>query len=240
MYVFMDRLADVLGSEDVLVTGNGFDVVSCYQAFKVKEGQRVLFSGNWGSMGWDLPLAIGACCGRDRRPVVLVTGDGSIQCNLQELLTVKYYRLPLKLFIYSNEGYGSIRATQKSLFDGRLVGADPSSGVGCLDMRKLADLYEMDYQHIADNDAVEAGIRQAVNREGPVLCEVTLSRDQVIAPKASAFRRSDGTFESRPLEDMAPFLPRDEVRWNMHLFDEDAAGRIEEKAEANLTLCAVR
>jgi acetolactate synthase-1/2/3 large subunit len=219
MYVFMDLLAETLVSEDVVVTGNGFDAVSCYQAFRVKDGQRVILSGNWGSMGWDLPLSIGSCLGRERQRTVLVCGDGSIQWNIQELLTIQFYRLPIKIFIFNNGGYSSIRATQKSLFDGRLIGADRTSGVGMLDFRKLADLYGFGYVRIENNQGVSDGIASSLAISGAVICDVQVSPDQTITPKASAFRLPDGTMESRPLEDMAPFLPRKEVYWNMHLFD---------------------
>jgi acetolactate synthase-1/2/3 large subunit len=235
MYVWMDRLADALEPGDVLVTGNGFDVVSCYQAFKVKKGQRVILSGNWGSMGWDLPLAVGSCIARDRKRTILVNGDGSIQWNIQELLTVKYYQLPLKIFVLSNEGYSSIRATQKSLFEGRLVGADPSSGVGAMDFRKLADVYGFKYFRVENNDGIAGGIDKALRAEGATLCEVKISPEQSVTPKASAFRRADGSFESRPLEDMSPFLPREEVHWNMHLFDDGAGGEIKDFQPGEVT-----
>ncbi|MBA2271766.1 MAG: thiamine pyrophosphate-binding protein [Chthoniobacterales bacterium] len=228
MYVWMDRLADALDQDDVLVTGNGFDVVSCYQAFKVKKGQRVILSGNWGSMGWDLPLAIGSCIARGRKRTVLVNGDGSIQWNIQELLTAKYYELPLKIFILSNNGYSSIRATQNSLFEGRLVGADPSSGVGTMDFEKLAALYGFSYSRIKNNEQIADGATAALAGPGACICEVKVSPNQSVTPKASAFRREDGTFESRPLEDMSPFLPREEVAWNMGLFDGDQVGPIRE------------
>lgn len=228
MYVFMDRLADALDPDDVIVTGNGFDVVSCYQAFKVRAGQRVVISGNWGSMGWDLPLAVGSCIARGGKRTIVTCGDGSIQWNLQELLTAKHYRLPLKVFVFNNDGYNSIRSTQRSLFEGRLVGADPASGVASMDFRGLADLYGFEYVRIANNDGVAAGIESVLAVDGAVICEVNISPEQMITPKASAFRRADGTIESRPLEDMAPFLPREEVEWNMHLFDAEATGRIAE------------
>ena len=228
MYVWMDRLADAMNEEDVLVTGNGFDVVSCYQAFKVKKGQRVVLSGNWGSMGWDLPLAVGSCIARGGKRTVLVNGDGSIQWNIQELLTAKYYKLPLKIFVLSNNGYSSIRATQNSLFEGRLVGADPSSGVGTMDFEKLAALYGFSYSRIENNDQVADGAQKALASPGASICEVMVSPNQSVTPKASAFRRADGTFESRPLEDMSPFLPREEVAWNMGLFDNGETGPIRE------------
>lgn len=227
MYVWMDRLADALEPGDVLVTGNGFDVVSCYQAFKVKKWQRVILSGNWGSMGWDLPLAVGSCIARGRKRTVLVNGDGSIQWNIQELLTANYYKLPLKIFVLSNNGYSSIRSTQNSLFEGRLVGADPSSGVGTMDFEKLAGLYGFSYSRIETNNEIADGARRALAGEGASICEVKISPNQVVTPKASAFRRADGTFESRPLEDMSPFLPREELAWNMSLFDGDQAGPLE-------------
>lgn len=221
MYVFMDRFSDALPDGAVMVTGNGSDVVSCWQAFKVKPGQRVINSGNWGAMGWDMPLAIGAGVAAGNRPVVLVTGDGSIQWNIQEFLTAQYYRLPLKIFVFNNNGYTSIRATQNSLFAGFLVGADPRSGVGGVDFRKLADLYGFTYFRISHNEGIREGVEATLAHEGAALCEVMISPDQPVAPKASAFRRPDGTMESRPLEDMAPFLPREEVWHNMHQFDEE-------------------
>jgi acetolactate synthase-1/2/3 large subunit len=191
--------------------------VSCYQAFKVKEGQRVIYSGNWGSMGWDLPLAVGVCFGIGRKTTILATGDGSFQWNIQELLTAQYYKLPLKIFILNNGGYASIRLTQNSLFEGRLVAADASSGVGTVDFRKLADLYGFGYARISNNDDIVEQAGAILATPGAAICEVMISPSAGITPKASAFRRPDGTIESRPLEDMAPFLPRDEILENMRL-----------------------
>ncbi len=217
IYVFMDRLSGMLKPEMPCLAGNGFDVVASYQAFKVKEGQRLIYSGNWGSMGWDLPLAIGVCFGIGCKPTVLATGDGSFQWNIQELLTAQFNKLPLKIFILNNGGYGSIRLTQNSLFGGRLVAADASSGVGTVDFRKLADLYGFHYVQMRNNDAITACVEEMLQTDGPAICEVMVSPDAAITPKASAFRRADGTIESRPLEDMAPFLPREEIAENMSL-----------------------
>jgi acetolactate synthase I/II/III large subunit len=220
MYVFMDKLSDHLQEKDILVTGNGFDVVSCYQNYRVSGNQRVLLSGNWGSMGWDLPMAIGASVANSRGRVIVTCGDGSIQWNIQELLTIAHYSLPIKIFIFNNEGYSSIRATQKTLFNSRFVGADISSGVAQIDYRKLADLHGFEYYQIKSNDSISEIVTQCINQPGPCICELKISKDQIITPKASAFRTEDGRIESRPLEDMAPFLPREEIYKNMHLFDE--------------------
>jgi acetolactate synthase-1/2/3 large subunit len=174
-------------------------------------------------MGWDLPLSIGACVGSGKRRTICVTGDGSIQWNLQELLTIARNRLPIKIFIFNNHGYASIRSTQNSFFEGRFVGADHPSGLANPDFRKLAEAYGLPYSHIADNGSLKAGLAAVLADDQPAVCELNLAKDQAISPKASAFRRPDGSFESRPLEDMSPFLSREEVYENMHLFDETDA-----------------
>ncbi len=217
-YVFVDKLSDLLNSEDIVVAGNGIDEVSYWQAFKVKPDQRTMISGNWGPMGWDLPAAVGACIGSGYRTICL-SGDGSSQWNIQELLTIKHYRLPVKIFIFNNQGYTNIRMTQANFF-GRFVGADESSGVSNPDFAHLAAAYGFSYSKISTNAEIEDGICNVLQTEGPTLCELNIAIEQGITPKASAFRREDGTLESRPLEDMAPFLPREEVWENMHLFDE--------------------
>ncbi len=219
-YVFYDKLSDILGPDDAFVTGNALDTTSYFQAYRLKKGQRTLNSG-WGAMGWCLPLAIGACIGRGGKQTLCITGDGSFQFNAQELLTIAHYKLPIKIFVFNNNGYSNIRGTQESFFERRYVGVDPDSGVGNPDFCKLAAAYGFGYSAIATNADLEHGIRTALAMEGPALCEVNISPEQRIFPKASAFRRPDGTFESRPLEDMAPFLPREEVWENMHQFDDE-------------------
>jgi acetolactate synthase-1/2/3 large subunit len=223
-YVFMDKLSDLTGPRDIVVTGNALDCASFYQAYRIKRGQRAFDSG-WGAMGWDLPMAIGACVGSGRARTICVTGDGSMQFNIQELLTLKRYRLPIKIFVLNNRGYQSIRATQRNFFDGRFVGADYDSGIDSPDFGELAAAYSLGYSSIANHHELAQGISAALSAAGPTLCEVSVAPDQAIWPKASAFRRPDGSFESRPLEDMAPFLPREEVWENMHQFDENGQAR---------------
>ncbi len=224
-YAFMDALSDALTAGDVLVTGNGLDSVSYVQAFRTKEGQRTLLNANWGAMGWDLPLAIGACIGSGRRHTVCVTGDGSIQLNAQELTTISHNGLPITVFVFNNAGYATIRATQRNLFNGRLVASGASTGVDNPDFRLLAGASGLSYSAITSNRGLQEALRDVIATPGPHLCEVLVSPLQEIEPKSTAFRRDDGTLESRPLEDMAPFLPRDEVWHNMHMFDEEPADR---------------
>jgi acetolactate synthase-1/2/3 large subunit len=172
-------------------------------------------------MGWDLPIAIGACVGSGRHRTISITGDGSMQFNIQELMTIAHYQMPIKIFLFNNKGFASIRATQNSFFQGHFVGADGGSGVANPDFAKLAEAYGIGYARIESSADLLAGITAALADDLPLLCEVSIANEQTISPKASAFRREDGTFESRPLEDMSPFLPREEVYANMHLFDEE-------------------
>jgi len=217
-YYFYDRLSDILDSDALMVTGNALDTTSYFQAFRVKKGQRTINSG-WGAMGWCLPMAVGVCIGSGKRRTVCCTGDGSFQFNSQELLTMAHYRLPIQIFVLNNQGYSNIRGTQNSFFEGRFVGADPSSGVGTPRFDCLAAAYDFRYSRIENHNDLEAGIRTSLIGEGPGICEVNVSPKQGIWPKAAAFRRPDGTFESRPLEDMFPFLSREEIWENMHQFD---------------------
>ena len=220
-YVFIDALSDMLDSDAVLIAGISLDAASIYQGFRVKRGQRVITSINSGPMGWDLPAAVGACVAHGQRPTVLVTGDGCFQFNVQELLTVKSFGLPLKIFVFNNAGYESIRSTQINYFEGRFVGADPSSGVSNPDFEKLAAAYSLHYGRIRTNDDVRDKISQALAQDGPTLFELNISPTQPRMPKTMSYRRPDGTLETRPLEDMFPFLPREEVWENMHQFDDE-------------------
>ena len=221
-YVFAEVLSRLLGADDTVVAGNSLDIVSLYQSFKVKRGQRVYTNINYGAMGWDLPAAVGACFAAGNRRTTLVTGDGSLQFNIQELLTVKQYKLPVKIFVVNNQGYEAIRSTQKNFFGGFLVGSDPASGISNPDYEKLAAAYDMNYAYVRSHDGMEPIVAAFLAAPGAGICELNVSYDQVRSPKASSFRREDGTMESRPLEDMAPFLPREEIAENMHLFDSDA------------------
>ena len=154
MYVFTNTISSLLNKETLVVTGNGFDAVSVYQVFKTKMSQRVLIPGNWGSMGWDLPTAVGGCFGNSKNETVLITGDGSIMLNIQELLTIRNYNLPIKIFIFNNKGYASIRATQNNLLNGHLVGSDENTGIKNPNFKYLASAFDFDYYIINNNDEI--------------------------------------------------------------------------------------
>jgi acetolactate synthase I/II/III large subunit len=224
-YALAAELSEQMAPGEILVGGNSLDTCSIYQSFRVKKGQRFLANLNYGSMGWDLPAAVGACVAAGGKRVVLVTGDGSIQFNIQELETVRKNDLNLRIFVLNNEGYESIRTTQTNFFEGRLVGSGFNSGIGNPNFEKLAEAYGLRYFRLSEPSAVADTIRRVLASEGPTLCEVMVSPSQPRAPRATSFRREDGTMESRPIEDLFPFLPREEIYENMHMFDDEDAER---------------
>jgi len=215
-YRFIDELSAHLTENEVIVTGNGLDCVSFYQGFKSKQGQRAILNGNWGSMGWDIPTAIGAHYATGNR-VICIAGDGGMLLNSQELLGIGANKLPIKVFVYNNEGYGSIKATQKGFFDGHFVSSEPSSGVYNPDFEFLAKAYGMSYSKVDSDMSLQSCLEQSLNNMTPELIELKIDPDQWIAPKASAFRNSEGQIESKPLDDMSPFLDPQEVDNNRDL-----------------------
>lgn len=217
-YALVDELSKHVSETDTIVCGNGIETVSIYQSFRVQPNQRLLLSG-WGSMGWDLPLTFGAHVASEDKRVICICGDGSIQWNIQELLTISARRANVKILVFNNRGYAAIRTTQDSLFDSRYVGADPRSGVHNPDFALLAKAYQMTYRTIKKQSQMASVIQDMLTSQLPELVEVCIDPKQGVFPKASSFRNPDGKLESRPLEDMAPFLPREEQKQNMSFFD---------------------
>jgi acetolactate synthase-1/2/3 large subunit len=217
-YIFFDKLSDLLGSKDILTTGIALDATGLYQAFKVKKGQRAFVNKNYGQMGWSLPAAIGANVGNGRQRTICVTGDGSLMVNVHELEIIRHYDLPIKIFIFNNRGYESIRYTQNNMFGGRLVGSDKKTGVSNPDFKFLAKAHRLPYVKINNNGEITKKIKKVLKIEGPVLCEVNIDYKQRRMPKAASFRRPDGKIESKPLEDMWPFLSKEEIKKNMSFF----------------------
>lgn len=214
-YVFVQALGESLADDDIVVTGDGTACVATFQALQVRKGQRLYSNSGSASMGYDLPAAIGACFGARRRRIVCLAGDGSLQMNVQELQTVRTHGLPVKLFVLNNQGYHSIRQTQRAYFPGNPVGYDAASGVGLPDAGKLAAAFSLPFIRIARHPELLPGIAAALASEGPTLCEIVLDPDQPFAPKPSSMRLEDGRMVSAPLEDLAPFLPREEFLSNM-------------------------
>jgi acetolactate synthase-1/2/3 large subunit len=215
-YRFMGLLSEQTRVTDVVTTGNGLDSVAYCQSYKVKKHQKTILNGNWGSMGWDLPLSVGAHHASGHR-VVCVTGDGSIMLNVQELLHMGAYQLPIKIFILNNNGYGSIRATQDAIFASNYIGVDGASGVCNPDFKLLAAAFGIAYTHISND--VECGqmLQRILATNHTEIIEMQVSKSTWITPKASAFKDQAGVMHSRELDDMYPFLEREEVAANKAL-----------------------
>jgi acetolactate synthase-1/2/3 large subunit len=215
-YVLVDVLSDAAEADDVLVPGSSGPCSDVFmQAFRVKAGQRVVNAPGLGAMGTGLPGSIGACLASGRRRTICVNGDGGFQLNIQDLETVRRLRLPIKYFILCNNAYASIVATQRNYFQGRLVASDPTSGLTLPDVRKVAAAYGIDTARIAGHTDLAAKVREVLERDGPVVCAVNVSPDQPTAPRVMSTVRPDGSSASKPMEDMWPFLDREEFRANM-------------------------
>ena len=214
-YCFMETLSRALGKDAVVVTGNGTACVTMFQAGIVKKGQRIFWNSGCAAMGYDLPAAIGACIGAGKRPVVCLAGDGSLQMNIQELQTMAHHKLPIKLFVLNNYGYSSIRQTQDTFFGGRHTACDPDTGVSFPDVIKVAKAHCLPTDRITKHAGMREKIEKVLRSGGPVVCEVMLSPDQKFMPRASSKKMDDGRIVSAPLEDMYPFLDREEFKGNM-------------------------
>ena len=228
VYAFIHAVSSRLREGQVTVVGNGSACVVGGHAYIIKKGQRFITNSAIASMGYDLPAAIGAWTasrdkgcysqGGDRSgdDLILVTGDGSMQMNLQELQTIIHHRMGIKIFVINNGGYHSIRQTQKNFFGEPLIGIGVDSGdLSFPALDKLAAAYGYPYVSSRHNSELGEAVEKTLAAEGPVICEVFVSMDQNFEPKSSAKRLPDGTMVSPPMEDLSPFLPDEEMDENM-------------------------
>lgn len=214
-YCFMKRLSEHLPENQVIVTGDGTACVTSFQAVELKAGQRLYTNSGSASMGYDIPAAIGACVASGNQRIVCLAGDGSIMQNIQELAVIAANQYPISLFILNNNGYHSIRQTQKAFFGEPMVGVGPETGLGFPDFEKLTAGFGLPYMKCSNHDELTDRIAEAVSMSGPVVCEVMIDLEQSFSPKLSSRRLEDGTMVTSPLEDMAPFLSREELQENM-------------------------
>jgi acetolactate synthase-1/2/3 large subunit len=207
---FFEVLSEELGNKDILVCDQGSTFYSFTVAFKVKQGQRAFTNGGFSALGYGLPASIGACFANDKKRVICVSGDGGLQFNIQELQTIVHHNLPIKLFVFNNEGYGSIKNTQMNYFNGFFVGSDPSSGLTCPDTARVANAYGIKYLKAKNHATLRKAIRKSLELEGPVIIEIFADPMQLITPRVASERKPDGRMVSKPLEDMFPLLDRNE------------------------------
>jgi acetolactate synthase-1/2/3 large subunit len=218
------HLAEVIGQEagpnDRVVSGNSGSAIEVFLlAYRARKGRRVFHTAGLGAMGYGIAASIGVCVGSGGRKTICVDGDGGLQLNIQELATIAHLQLPIKLFVLNNQGYASIRASQTNYFGGPNIGCSPETGVSVPDYRKVARAYGLKTAVIEGQGEGELDLRAAVRKvlrsRGPVVCDVHVIPDEIRAPRVTSIQRADGSFVSKPLEDLWPFLDREEFARNM-------------------------
>lgn len=217
VYAFINYLSNSLPDGNMTVVSNGSACVVGSHNYTIKKDARFIINSGVASMGYGLPAAIGACVAIDKKTTICIEGDGSIMMNLQELQTIITNKLPIKVFLINNQGYHSIRQTQNNLFKEHCkVGIGPESGdLSFPDFAKLSQAFGYQYYCAHSNEEMKKAVDNTLAAEGPVFCEVFVSTTQNFEPKSSTKRLEDGTLVSPPLEDLAPFLDREEFKANM-------------------------
>jgi len=217
-YLLIDTLCKNSKEKDIFVSDAGGTYYATSQAIQLtKNEQRYIPSSAMATMGYSLPAAIGISVATNKKRVIALTGDGSFQQNIQELQTVVEYNLPIKLFVLNNEGYESIRTSQKNYFQNRFLGEGNESGLSFPNTQKIANAYGIKFIKINNYTELKEKIEEILNFEGAVIVEVMIPRDQQIIPTVSSRVNPDGTMSSRPLEDMYPFLDRHEYKNNLYI-----------------------
>jgi acetolactate synthase-1/2/3 large subunit len=214
------NLAEVIGTEskqeDKLVSGSSGSGIEIFLlACPTRAGQRIFHTAGLGSMGYGLPMALAVCIASNNQQTILVDGDGGFQFNIQELETARRLNLNVKLFVLNNDGYASIRASQKAYFGTEQIGADAATGLTVPDLTRVANAYNIPAVIIHDQTNLREDVRKALAMQGPVVIDVRVIPDEVRAPRLQSYQKEDGSFVSKPLEDMFPFLPREEFLANM-------------------------
>jgi len=214
-YVFTEMLCDALKGDDMIIPGSsGASIDTFWISAKLKRGQRAVATGGLGSMGYGLPAAIGGCLGSGGRRTISVDGDGGFVMNIQELEVASRLQLPIKYFVLNNNGYASIRASQSGYFK-QTIGCDPVSGLTLPDIGALAAAFGLPVLQVSEQASLARVIAQALETPGPVFCEVMVEPDQAIGPRITSRIGENGVMVSSPLEDLFPFLEREELKANM-------------------------
>lgn len=214
-YVFVKTLAEELKSNDIIIADEGGNLVWSAQAFQVKNKQKFFSAFAHSPMGYSFPASIGAYFAKPQDRIICLDGDGGFQMNIQELQTVKHYKVPVKIFILDNNAYGIIKQFQEIYFGGRYTATTKDSGYSAPDFVRVAEAYGIKAVRIKNHEGLRRKIRQVLKTKGPVLCDVRISENQKLVPKLVADRTPEGKYISKPIEDMAPFLSREEFMKNM-------------------------
>lgn len=215
-YCLLDTISEQLTEDDIYVSGSSGSCIDIsMQTFRVKKGQRVFCTKGLASMGYGLPSTIGACLASGRKRTVGVNGDGGFVMNIQELETIRRLKLPIKIFVLSNRGYGAIKATQTNVFAKHFVACDESSDLSLPHITRIADAYGLKTFQIHSNEELREKVKEVLEYDGPVICEVFTPIGLTAIPKQVSYKRKDGQMESKPLEYMNPPIDENEFRENM-------------------------
>ena len=214
-YYFIEKLSEILKEKDIIVTDMGLSFTGTHQTFKVKRGQRLYTNSGHAPMGWGLPAAIGAYYARKNQRIICLAGEGGFQMNIQELATSMHNKLPIKIFIFNNGGYQTIKQTQQHRFQGRIMGANFSSGLSFPDYKKIADSHKIRYFKIKNNLNLKNNILRVLKKNGPIICELMINPDQEQMPRALYKWKTKKISVKSKYKDMYPFLPAEEIQENM-------------------------
>lgn len=216
IYHLAEAIAEEVTPEDQLVSGSSGSGIEIFLfAYPSRKGQRVFHTAGLGAMGFGVPASIGVSLATGNRRTVCVDGDGGFQFNIQELATIAEHNLPLKFFVLNNDGYASIRASQTNFFGQPNIGCGEKTGLRLPDFREVARAYRLNAASIEDQADLREQVRQVLQMPGPVVCDVKVIPDELRAPRVTSVQRPDGSFVSKPLEDLWPFLDREEFARNM-------------------------
>lgn len=211
-YVFMDALSDELEKNDIIITECASSMTVSMQAFKIKEGQRIFTSTGMASMGYGFCGTIGGWfASKNLDRIIGIYGDGGFQMNIQELQTVVYHQIPIKIFLLNNRCYLTIKNTQKAFYDGKISASDYDSGYSAPDFVKIANAYGIETEIIYNHENMRGKIRSVINRPGPILCEVRNDPEQELIP-LSMYKKVGDKYFGGSLENMYPYMPEDEVK----------------------------
>jgi acetolactate synthase-1/2/3 large subunit len=219
LYNLAEAIGEEVGPNDRVVSGSSGSAIEVFLlAYRARKGRRVFHTAGLGAMGYGIAASIGVCLGSGKK-TICVDGDGGLQLNIQELATIAHLQLPIKLFVLNNLGYASIRASQTNYFGGPNIGCNPETGVSVPDYRKVARAYGLRTAVIEGQGEgqldLRAAVRKVLRSRGPVVCDVHIIPDEIRAPRVTSIQRADGSFVSKPLEDLWPFLEREEFARNM-------------------------
>ena len=215
-YALIDVISALMTPEDVLIPGvSGQCSEITMQAFKVKAGQRIYSSHGLGAMGFGIPASLAGCLASGKKRTICIDGDGGFHMNMQELETVQRFNLPVKYFVLNNQGYGSIRASQRNYFNNHFVASSFDSGLSLPDTLKVAAAYNIATLQIKDHAHLQEEVQQVLEMPGPVVCDVITPFDQPTLPRVTSRQMANGQMVTMPMEDLSPFLDRDEFYKNM-------------------------